>query len=107
MLPLPHRCPSSFQKESVISEHMTLTANIVTGRDTGTPAGAGSAFRDCSESKKEVFLEIRVPAIPQLNKNKLLVIIFLKNMKDSDHPGEQAEAYTYYDFRILTSSLGK
>ena len=52
MLPLPQRCPSSFQKESVISEHLTLTANVVTDGDTGTPAGAVSAFRDCSESKK-------------------------------------------------------
>ena len=33
-----------------------------------------------------------MPAISQLNKNKLLVIIFFLNVKDSDYPGEQAEA---------------
>ena len=53
---------------------------------------------------RQVFLEIRGPAIPQLNKNKLPVIIF---KKICDYPGEQAEAYTYYGFRILTSSLGR
>lgn len=43
-------------------------------------------------------------AIIELNK---LLLIISKNTRDTDNTGEQAEAYTYSAFKILTSNLGR
>lgn len=56
------------------------------------PAGAASALRYYSESKKDFPRDWSVSAIPEL-KNIFLPVIS-NNTKDTDYTGEHAEAYT-------------
>lgn len=84
-------------------KHLTWTSKVAVPGDR--PAGTASAFRYCSEGKKRGFPgDWSMSAILEFNK---FLLIISKNTRDTDYTGEQAEAYTYSAFEILTSNLGR
>lgn len=59
---------------------------------------------------KRFFRGLKFSVISEINKNKFLLVIKNKthtHTRDTDYTGEQAKAYIYSGFKILTSNLGR